>query len=129
MARVASARPLAGPRKVVHLGIDLDLEQSNTEEQDVKKFMLLHFGFERPTPAIMEAWGAWFESIADRTVERGGFGGAREISRAGTKELPWGMESITGFNIIEAESLDEAEKIAKDNPYIASIRVYEIRSK
>ncbi len=37
-----------------------------------------------------------------------------------------GMESITGYTIIEAESLDEAEKIARDNPYIASIRVYEI---
>ncbi|MFC1575076.1 YciI family protein [Gemmatimonadota bacterium] len=38
------------------------------------------------------------------------------------------MDSITGYNIIEAESLDEADKIAKDNPFIASIRVYEIRS-
>ena len=37
------------------------------------------------------------------------------------------MESITGYTIIEAESLDEAEKIAQGNPYIASIRVYEIR--
>ena len=95
----------------------------------MKKFCLLHFGFEKPTPEVMKAWGAWFESIADRTVEQGGFGGAREISSAGTKDLPMGMESITGYNIIEAESLDEAEKIAKANPYIASIRVYEIRSK
>jgi hypothetical protein len=38
------------------------------------------------------------------------------------------MESITGYNVIEAEDLDAAEKIAQDNPYIASIRVYEIRS-
>ena len=38
-----------------------------------------------------------------------------------------GMDSITGYNIIEAESLDEAEKIAQGNPYIASIRVYETR--
>jgi len=38
-----------------------------------------------------------------------------------------GMESITGYTIIEAESLDEAEKIAGENPYIASIRVYEVR--
>ena len=38
------------------------------------------------------------------------------------------MESITGYNIIKAESLDEAEKIAKDCPYIASIRVCEMRS-
>jgi hypothetical protein len=37
-----------------------------------------------------------------------------------------GMESITGFSIINAESLEEAEKIAQDNPFIASIRVYEI---
>ena len=46
---------------------------------------------------------------------------------SGTKELPWGMEFITGCSIIEAESLDEAEKIAQDCPYIKSIRVYEVR--
>jgi hypothetical protein len=61
-------------------------------------------------------------------VEHGGFGGAREISNSGTKDLPMGMESITSYSIINAESLDEAESIAKDNPFIASIRVYEIRS-
>lgn len=94
----------------------------------MKRFMLLHFGFEKPTPEIMEAWHAWFESIADRTVDQGGFSGAREISSSGTKELPMGMESITGYNVIEAESLDEAQGIAEENPYIASIRVYEIRS-
>jgi hypothetical protein len=37
-----------------------------------------------------------------------------------------GTESITGCAVIEAESLDEAETIAQGNPYIASIRVYEI---
>ena len=92
----------------------------------MRKFMLMHFGFEKPTPEIMAAWGKWFESIADNQVDQNGFSGGREISKAGTKDLPWGMESITGYNIIEAESLDEAEKIAKDCPYIASIRVYEV---
>ena len=94
----------------------------------MKRFMILHFGFEKPTPEIMEAWGKWFESIADRQVDQGGFSGGREISNSGTQDLPWGMESITGYNIIEAEDLDAAEKIAQDNPYIASIRVYEIRA-
>jgi len=94
----------------------------------MKKFMLLHFGFEQPTPEIMEAWEKWFESIADKTVDQGGFSSGREISKGGTSELPLGIESITGYNIIEAEDLDAAEKIAQDNPYIASIRVYEIRS-
>ena len=92
----------------------------------MKKFVLLHYGFEKPTPEIMKAWGTWFESIADRTVENVGFSGGREISASGIKELPMGMESITGYSLFEAESLDEAEKIAQDNPYIASIRVYEI---
>ncbi len=93
----------------------------------MKKFVLLHYGFEQPTPEIMQAWGAWFESIADRTVDNFGFSGGREISATGTKDLPWGMDSITGCSIIEAESLDEAEKIAKECPYIASIRAYEVR--
>ncbi len=93
----------------------------------MKKFMFLHFGFEKPTPEIMAAWNKWFESVADKSVENGGFhGGAREISHSGTKDLSMGMESITGYSIINAESLDDAEKIAQDNPFIASIRVYEI---
>ncbi len=93
----------------------------------MKRFMLLHYGFEKPTPEIMAAWGKWFESVADKTVDSGGFhGGAREISHSGTEDLTMGMESITGYSIIKAESLDEAEKIAQGNPFIASIRVYEI---
>ncbi len=81
-----------------------------------------------PPPEIMGAWNKWFESIADKVVDQGGFSGRREISDAGTKGLPRGMESITGYNIINAESLDEAVQIAQSNPYIASVRVYEMRS-
>ena len=93
----------------------------------MKRFMLLHFGFEKPTPEIMAAWGKWFESIADKSVDNGGFhGGAREISHSGTEDLTMGADSITGYSIINAESLDDAERIAQDNPFIASIRVYEI---
>ena len=94
----------------------------------MKKFMLLHFGFEKPTPEIMGAWKAWFASIAGQQVEHGGFSGGREISKNGTRDLPWNMESITGYNIIEAESLDAVEKLAQSNPFIASIRIYEMRS-
>jgi len=89
--------------------------------------MLLHYGFKKPTPEIMGAWGKWFELIADKMVDIGGhFSGAREISHTGTKDLPMGMDSITGYTIINAENLDDAEKIAAGNPFIASIRVYEL---
>ena len=40
----------------------------------------------------------------------------------------WLVAATVGYNIIEAESLDAAEKLAQSNPYIASIRVYELRS-
>jgi len=93
----------------------------------MKRFMFLHFGFEKPTSEIMKAWHAWFQSIADRQIDQGGFNGGREISKSGTRDLPWNMESITGYNIIEAESLDAAEKLARSNPYISSIRIYEMR--
>ena len=93
----------------------------------MKKFMLLHMGFETPTPEIMEAWGTWLKSIAEVQIDQGGFKGGREISKDGTKDLPWDMSSITGYNVIEAEDLDAAERIARTNPYIASIRVYELR--
>jgi len=93
----------------------------------VKKFLILHIGFEQPTAEIMEAWGAWCESIADRQVDQGGFKGGREISKNGVRDLPWDLDALTGYNIIEAESLDAAEEIAAANPFISSIRVYELR--
>ena len=96
----------------------------------LKIYMLLTYGFEKPTPEIMQAWGHWFEEIKDRMVdEPGHFSSGREISKSGTKDLPLGMESITGYIMIQAENLDEAEKLASTNPYIHSIRVYEIMSK
>ena len=94
----------------------------------MKKFVFLSFGYEKPTPEIMAAWGAWFESISDKMVDQGGFSSGREISKNGTRDLPMNMESITGYNVIEAESLDAAVKLAQDNPFIASIRIYEVRS-
>ena len=94
----------------------------------MKKFVLLHYGFKPPTPEIMDAWNTWFKSIAGRTIENVGFIGGREISDSGTRDLPWDMESITGYSVIEADSIDEAEELARSNPFVASIRIYEVRS-
>ena len=90
----------------------------------MKKFMLLHIGFEQPTPEIMAAWNDWFASVSG---EHGGFMGGNEITADGTEELPWGPDSITGYSIIEAESMAAARSIAQSNPFIKAIRVYEIR--
>ena len=93
----------------------------------MKKFVLAHYGYETPTQEIMDAWGAWFASYGDKIVETvGTFGAGIEISHAGSRDLPLNEEGATGYSIIEAESLDAAVAIAKDCPFITSIRVYEV---
>ncbi len=94
----------------------------------MKKFMLMSVGFEMPTPEIMEAWGKWFESIGGRMEAGSPLGAGKEITRTGSKELPMGLDSISGYTIINAENMGEAEKIAKASPIMTSMRVYEVMS-
>ncbi len=95
----------------------------------MKRFLLLHIGFQEPTPQIMQAWQKWFASVAAITVEQGGFGAGREVAASGSRDLPWGGDSITGYNVIKADNLQDAEHIASTCPYVKSIRVYEIRDR
>lgn len=95
----------------------------------MKKFLFLNFGFEKPTPEIMQAWGKWFGSIGDKMIDGGQLPGGFEISKAGTKELTLGSAALTGFVIVEAEDMAAAKKIAQDCPIIHSIQVFEIASK
>lgn len=96
----------------------------------MKKFLFLTYGFEPPTPAIMQAWGRWFEELGDRVVERAHLPRGREISKAGVRDLPLGPgatpDAITGFVIVRAASFEEAERLAASNPFITSIRLYEL---
>ena len=95
----------------------------------MKKFILLHYGFEKPTPEIMAAWGKWFEATqaSISSIWAAISAVAAKSRKGGTKDLSLGPDSITGFTIVNAESLDDAEKMAQSNPYISSIRVYEVR--
>ncbi|MDA1371481.1 MAG: hypothetical protein O2971_12075 [Proteobacteria bacterium] len=93
----------------------------------MKKFLILHYGFEKPTPEDMEGWNKWFTSLADRKVEQSGFSGGKEITGSGTSDLPFASDSITGYTVIQAEDLDAATSIAKQCPIDLSTRVYEIR--
>jgi hypothetical protein len=99
----------------------LSLIQKTNQEQGekMKKFVIFHYGYENPTPEIMGAWSKWFESLGDKMVDPGSpLGPGKEISSSGTKELPLGAESLTGYTVIRAASMDEAEKIAKSCPMI-----------
>ncbi len=95
----------------------------------MKKFVFLHYGFVTPTEEIKEAWGNWFASVGDKFIDMGSpFGSGKEITKDGIKELPLGLDSITGYSIINAENIDEAVKIAETCPFITGIRVYDTQS-
>ena len=92
----------------------------------MKKFLFLTIGFVQPTREIMDAWGKWFESIKDRIVEQGHCPHGREITHHGTIDLGLDLNAVTGYLIIKAVDMDDAEKIAKECPMITSTKVYEI---
>lgn len=93
----------------------------------MKQFLILHTGFEKPSPEDMNQWKKWFELIADKQVDRGGLRDALEITSDGTKELTFGPNSITGYTIIEAKNLEEAREIAEECPVVESTKVFEIK--
>jgi YCII-related domain len=95
----------------------------------MKKFFLLHYGFVTPTKEIGAAWKKWFDTYGDKFVDSGTpFAAGIEIKGGETKHLAVDKEAITGYSIINAESMDEAEKIAQSCPSVTSIRVYEAKA-
>jgi hypothetical protein len=50
------------------------------------------------------------------------------ISLTGIVQLPFDRDAITGFVVVNAESLEDAQRMAEGNPYVSSIRVYEMAS-
>jgi hypothetical protein len=96
----------------------------------VKKFVVLTYGFVPPTEEIKQAWGAWFTAVGPKLVDPGSpFGRGREITKTGHSDLTLQSPSpITGYCILDAESLDEAEAIVREMPIIEGVRVYEANS-
>ena len=97
-------------------------------DETMKRFILMHIGFEMPTPEVMTAWEDWFDSIEAVTVQNIGLGPAREVNADGVKELPFDRTAITGYSVIEVEDIEEATRIAQTCPFITGVGVYEVRN-
>lgn len=92
----------------------------------MKKFMLLYVGMSDHSPEIMDGWKKWFDVLGDRVVDSGNpFGPGKEVSKSGSKELPQDDGATVGYTIINAESMQEVEKLLEKCPIITSVRVYE----
>ena len=95
----------------------------------MKKYMFLNYGFEEPTPEVVQAWMAWFAGVGDRMVDSGNpFSAGREVTGSGGRDLPREADSITGYCIVNAQSIDDAEKLLEGCPIIHSVRIYEAAS-
>jgi hypothetical protein len=94
----------------------------------MKKFIFLYKGFMQPTPEIGQAWMKWFEEVGDKMIDGGNpMAAGSEISKDGkVTELEFGLDAFTGYSIISAESKDEAIALAKTNPMITSVVMYEL---
>lgn len=93
----------------------------------MKKFVLVTVGFEIPTPDEMQKWMQWFQSIGDKMVNQVGLMNGKEVTKDGVTDLVMDTSALTGFLTINAESMDEAVKIAQACPAVTSTKVYEVR--
>ncbi|HEU4916644.1 MAG TPA: hypothetical protein VFV13_08790 [Acidimicrobiia bacterium] len=96
----------------------------------MKKFVFLYQGLWEPgNKEMMDAWTNWMAEIGDSLVDSGNpFGQGREVTNTGSRDLPLGPESTTGYSIVEADTLDDAEKLLTNCPIVTSVEIYEAMS-
>jgi hypothetical protein len=77
---------------------------------------------------VLAAWNDWFEKVGQAMVDGGNpFGPSRSIATDGTA-TDGGASGMTGYSIVQADSLDAATELGKGCPVLASggtVEVYE----
>lgn len=92
----------------------------------MKKFVYLYLGWGDPTPEVRKAWGDWFAAVGPRFVDSGNpFGQGRQVTPNGSSALTGESGEITGYSIVNAESIDEAEKLLDGCPIADGVQIYE----
>ncbi len=93
----------------------------------MSKFLFLYKGYTTPTPEIGHAWMQWFNINASRMIDSGNpMMKGVEVTPDTTEPIKPGPTSLTGYSILDADSLDDAVDLARTNPMITSVIVYEL---
>ena len=78
--------------------------------------------------AAMAAWGAWFTKLGSAVADMGApFGGAAAVTKGGAVG-DGGVSGLTGYSVLEADSMSAATDYAKSCPLLDSggaVDVYE----
>ncbi|MGB0855276.1 MAG: YciI family protein [Pikeienuella sp.] len=96
-------------------------------------YMLAYHGGKMPeTPeegaAVMEKWGAWLGGMGEAVVDGGNpVGMSKTVSASGVTN-DGGANPLSGYSIIQAESMEAATKLAAGCPIIehGTVEVAEI---
>lgn len=96
-------------------------------------YMLAYHGGKMPeTPeegaAVMEKWGAWLGGMGEAVVDGGNpVGVSKTVSASGVTN-DGGANPLSGYSIIQAESIEAATKLAAGCPIIehGTVEVAEI---
>ena len=98
------------------------------------RFLLAYHGggmpeSEEEQARVMAAWGAWFQSAGGAIADPGNpVSESRTIAADGSVSHGGGANPVSGYSLLEAESLDAAVAIAKGCPVLqggATIEVAE----
>lgn len=95
----------------------------------MKKFIALYYntsGAHQPTPELtdeqkqqmMAPWGAWAEKCGDHLVDMGSPFAPARASANGSSWKP-SKNFVTGYSLVQANSLTEAEELFKGHPIYA----------
>ena len=97
------------------------------------KYLLLYAGGSMPeTDAeqakVMEAWTAWFTELGPAVVDPGNPFNADSKTISSGPTLTDAKATASGYSVIEADSLDQAAKLAENCPVLlggAQVMVFE----
>lgn len=82
-----------------------------------------------PSQESLQKWGEWMETLGDNLVDGGNpITSKKAVLRMGDV-LKDETDTVVGYSIIKADSLDQAVELAKSNPLAnapgCEVRVYE----
>lgn len=86
-------------------------------------FMLAYHGGKKPKKPedcedIMAQWENWIEDLGDALTDSGKpLGKSKTLSSSGVAN-DGGSNPLSGFSILEADNIDSAIEMIKDNPHI-----------
>ena len=100
----------------------------------MKKFLLVYYGGKmesdpKKAKEAMGAWTKWFQDLGKSLVDGGAPTAPGKLVSGKTVKAGVVGDPITGYSVLQADTLDKAADIAKTSPHIntgGQIAIYEL---